>query len=90
LIAIARRTLSGAETQKELARFAWYEYWHPWGTSWIPAPPREGLSDFEQLVSDLAYMHDLYDEDVVCDEEEADALVTAQARRIVALADDAN
>ena len=31
-------------------------------------------------------MDDLYDEDVMCSDDEADALITAQARRIVDLA----
>jgi hypothetical protein len=78
LIAIARRTLSGIDTPRELAHFARHEFW--------PPPHNSDRSAFDQLVAELADMDDLYDEEVLCSDDEADALITAQARRIVDLA----
>ena len=78
MIAIARRTLSGIDTPHELTHFARHEF----------RPPSEdsGCSEFDQLIVELADMDDLYDEDVMCSDVEADALIIAQAGRIVDLA----
>jgi hypothetical protein len=78
LIAIARRTLSGIDTPHELTHFARHEF--------RPASEDSGCPEFDQLIVELADMDDLYDEDVMCSDDEADARITAQARRIVELA----
>jgi hypothetical protein len=77
LIAIAGRTLLGIDTPHELAHFARHEFRLP--------PEDSGCSEFDRLIMELADMDDLYDEDVMCSDDEADVLITAQARRIVEL-----